>query len=84
MNFLYSLLVIDAPVAVPCICLGQFLRSVELPEAIVDADPFHNFVSARRYVLILVLKVFIVNESIEARVEGPAFSVIELYKEFKF
>ena len=75
---------IDAPVAVPCICLRQFLRSVELPEAIVDADPFHNFVSVGRHVLILVLKVFIVNESVEARVEGPTFAVIELYKEFKF
>ena len=79
MNFLYSLLVIDTPVAVPCICLRQFLRSVELSEAIVDADPFHNFVSVGRHVLILVLKVFIVDESVEARVEGPTFAVIELY-----
>ena len=57
---------VDASVAVPSICLGQFLGPVELAEAIVDADPFHYFVTVGGHVLTFVLRIFKVDESVEA------------------
>ena len=46
LNFLHSLLMIDTFVAVPCICLRQLLRSVELSKAVVDAYAFRKFLTS--------------------------------------
>ena len=40
LNFLHSLLMTDTLIAIPCICLGQVLRFVELSEAVLDTHDF--------------------------------------------
>ena len=48
MDLLDGLLVVDAPVAVPCVGLGELLWAIELPEAVVDADTLCELVGRVR------------------------------------
>ena len=48
LDLLDGLLVVHASVAVPCVRLGELLWPIELPEAIVYADPFSELVSRIR------------------------------------
>lgn len=55
LDLLDGLLMVNAPVAVPCVRLGEFLWSVKLPEAIVDADALGKLVRWIRCIQCLVL-----------------------------
>ena len=48
LDLLDGLLVVHASVAIPCVRLGELLWPIELPEAIVYADPFSELVSRIR------------------------------------
>ena len=55
MDLLDSLLVVNAPVAVPGVGLGELLWTIELPEAIVNADTLCKLVSRVQCIQRLVL-----------------------------
>ena len=55
LDFLDSLLVVDASVAIPCVRLGEFLWTIKLPEAIIYADSLGKLVSWIRRIQCFVL-----------------------------
>ena len=59
-----SLFMVQASITVPSIRLWQFLRSVELSEAIIDADTFGQFLVRVRAAVASILGLVIVNESV--------------------
>ena len=78
LDLLHGLLVVKAPVTVPGVRLRQLLWSVELSEAVVNADAFGEFLTWVGLTQPLKLAIFVVDEPIEARVERPALLVVEL------
>ena len=83
LDLLDGLLVVQAPLTVPGVRLRQLLRPVELPEAVVDADAFGEFLAGVGLAQAPELRILVVDEAIEARVERPALLVIELDQELE-
>ena len=80
-----SLLVVDTAIAVPCILMRQLLWPIELSKAIVDTDTLGQLFTTFNLVLTiaLILRVIVMDESIEARVQRPALLVIKLNEQLK-
>ena len=74
---------IDTSIAVPCICLWQLFRPIELPETVINAYTFREFFARIHLTLPFVVGVFIINEAVKARVECPALLVIKLNEQLK-
>ena len=83
LDLLHGLLMIQTPIAVPCVRLGQLLRSVELSEAVVNADAFGEFFAGVGLTKPLKLAILVVDKPIEARVERPALFMVELDQQLK-
>ena len=79
-----SLFMIQTSITVPSIRLRQFFRSVELSKAIIDTDPFSQFLVRVGFTVAAILGLVVVDESVQACVQSPAFLMVELYEELKF
>jgi len=84
LNLLHSLFVVDAPVAVPSVRLRQLLGPVELPEAVVNAHSFGEFLCSAHALRNAVLRILEGNKPVEARVQCPALLLVKLDQDFEF